>query len=621
MPNENFPVPYVIKDPYSVPIYLDERLLLLRLNQEVLDDEDRLRDFHESFSGLIYPFNIFENQNFKSKPQVHEPLNFRWYFIVENDDVDLNELTEKLKNHTDSSGKVVEGISYAYYAEGHRDEPEHYKAPLPNTFVIKLNKGVTESERKKLLTFLEGYEVMFCKEKSALLGASSPCEMLYFYVPGVSLERIFAIKEDLENQDEFTEYIDSFYFEYIPFKYPFSFNPDDTYYNTINMGWNMRAIFAGSPSGASTSHFSGWNISRGSPEIAIAIIDTGVQRHIDLEGYNGEGFRFHAIDEACRIFSGGALCISEENDPGIVGDIIPCSLDDHGTKVAGIALGTLNNNKGIAGLAGRCNLFSLNIIVLSWVDFLCALNKAIEEGVKVVNMSFGAHYSVVDCSAGTINCQYAPNIIQINEAIKRAHDNGMVLCAAAGNDGNSLTIEYPACHPLVIAVGASLKGEGQEASPTPGEVGYPETQLLYDKSHGNPTDFCLQPSSTTTIITQISVVAPGVDISTTDTSDPPVAISSAYSHTFGQTSAATAHVSGLAALIFSVNPRLSPSKVREIIETTAIKIQSHIEIWQGYGQINVFKALLEAYRSKSFLGFLKSEEKIIEEIKAESLPA
>jgi hypothetical protein len=149
-----------------------------------------------------------------------------------------------------------------------------------------------------------------------------------------------------------------------------------------------------------------------------------------------------------------------------------------------------------------------------------------------------------------------------------------VVVFAAGND-NENSVAYPARLSEVIAVGASSPcDERKSPSSCDGE-------RWWGSNYGPELD----------------VIAPGVLINTTDISSfrGYNAASGDYTSTFNGTSAATPHVAGLAALVLSANPSLTPDRVQQIIQDTADDIGSPGRDDQtGYGRINAHQAILRA---------------------------
>jgi subtilisin family serine protease len=133
-------------------------------------------------------------------------------------------------------------------------------------------------------------------------------------------------------------------------------------------------------------------------------------------------------------------------------------------------------------------------------------------GARVVNMSFTG-----------------PADTSIHDMVASLHRKGLVLVAAAGNDGPRAPAAYPAAYPEVIAVTATDADD----------------HLLKVANHGG----------------YVAVAAPGVDVFV-------AAPGGAYDFTTG-TSVAAAHVSGLAALLIARNPGLTPDAVQSVLMKTA----------------------------------------------------
>jgi len=157
-------------------------------------------------------------------------------------------------------------------------------------------------------------------------------------------------------------------------------------------------------------------------------------------------------------------------------------------------------------------------------------------GARVVNMSFTG-----------------PADASVHELITLLRSKGKVLVAAAGNDGPKAAPAYPAAYPEVIAVTATDADD----------------RLLNVANQGS----------------YVAVAAPGVDIF--------AAIpGGGYDFTTG-TSVATAHVSGLAALLISRNPSLTPEAVQSILMRTAKDLGPKGRDDEfGAGLVDAYEALL-----------------------------
>ncbi len=206
----------------------------------------------------------------------------------------------------------------------------------------------------------------------------------------------------------------------------------------------------------------------------------------------------------------------------------------HGTHVAGIIGASRTNNKGVLGVAN-----DVEIIVVRAVpngdeldkDVANAIRYAVDNGAKVINMSFGKSYS--------------PEKKWVDEAVKYADSKGVLLVAAAGND--NADVDARAQYPNRTG----LKGEEYKNWISVGALNFEggEKMVAPFSNYGKKG---------------VDVFAPGVAIySTTPGSE--------YQELDG-TSMAAPVVSGLAALLFSYFPELSHYEVKDIILKSAVKV-------------------------------------------------
>jgi len=304
-----------------------------------------------------------------------------------------------------------------------------------------------------------------------------------------------------------------------------------------------------------------WEITTGSEEIVIAVLDTGVKLdHPDLaatvwtnpgeipangldDDQNGKvddvhGWHFY---HQCS----GSECLPFEDD-----DL----RDDngHGTHVAGIAAAETDNQVGIAGISWGAQLMPVKVLDEyggGWYsDVIAGIVYAADNGADVVNLSLGGEESSQ----------------ALQEAVDYSHAQGVLLIAATGNTGG--TVLYPAACDHVLGVGATDVNDVR-----PGFSNY-----------GPETD----------------VVAPGVSIySTWPWLD-------GYWHKSG-TSMAAPHAAGLAALIWSARPDLSNDQVAQAISRTALDLGAPgWDEFYGWGRIDAYQALLSVGRFKLYVPFL-----------------
>lgn len=276
-----------------------------------------------------------------------------------------------------------------------------------------------------------------------------------------------------------------------------------------------------------------WDRSTGGSTVKVAIVDTGVDKsHPDLAANVVET---RAFADACS------------TGKDLVG---------HGTHVAGTIGGVGNNNAGVAGVNWKVSILAYCVngaggLPLSAVS--SAIDAAVAAGAKVINLSLGG-----ETTSPTMQTSIA--------AAVRA---GTVVVASAGNSGGMTADQlYPARDPNVITVSATG----------------PNDELAHYSSYGHAVD----------------VSAPGGDPSggsstcTTQNCIYSTLPGGRYGNLAG-TSMSAPHVTGLVALVFSVNPNLSPQQVQTILQETADDLgASGRDDKFGYGRINAQAAVERA---------------------------
>jgi subtilisin family serine protease len=280
-----------------------------------------------------------------------------------------------------------------------------------------------------------------------------------------------------------------------------------------------------------------WDLTTGRPETIIAVLDTGVDMtHEDLSGAfwtNPGETAGNNIDD-----DGNGFVDDVKGWDFADNDNAPDDDHGHGTHVAGIAAARIDNGKGIAGMAGHATIMPVDVFqhgIGTYEALIRAIIYATDNGARVINMSLGA----TSYSRGE------------EAAVDYAYDHGVVVVAAAGNSGRE-QIHYPGAHPHAIAVASTTYDDFFSTFSTRGDW--------------------------------VDVAAPGSSIYSTTRYN-------AYGLMSG-TSMATPHVSGLAALILSRNPTLTPDQVRSVIESTVDDLEpAGHDIFYGAGRINAGRAL------------------------------
>lgn len=208
----------------------------------------------------------------------------------------------------------------------------------------------------------------------------------------------------------------------------------------------------------------------------------------------------------------------------------------HGTAVAGVIAANRKNDLGIKGIADNVKIMALRAVPNGDErdkDIANAIRYAVDNGAKIVNMSFGKDYS--------------PQKQAVDKAVKYAESKGVLLIHAAGNDddNNDTKPSYPNRYYLDgkeasnwIEVGASAWGADS-------------TLAASFSNYGKKT---------------VNFFAPGVQLYTTSPAN-------AYDAMDGTSFAAPA-VSGVAALLMSYFPDLTPMQVKDILIKSTRKFDS-----------------------------------------------
>ncbi|OGG26625.1 hypothetical protein A2960_00440 [Candidatus Gottesmanbacteria bacterium RIFCSPLOWO2_01_FULL_39_12b] len=169
---------------------------------------------------------------------------------------------------------------------------------------------------------------------------------------------------------------------------------------------------------AADANRSAWNLTHGSKEVKVAVVDTGIdQNHEDLGGK----------------IVGQKNCTSSNTSDDLYG---------HGTHVAGTIAALTNNAKGVAGVGYNTTLINAKALgdngsgYYSWIAECIVWST--DNGAKVISMSLGGSSSSK----------------AMEDAINYAWNKGVVLVAAAGNSGNT-NPSYPGYFSQVISVAAT----------------------------------------------------------------------------------------------------------------------------------------------------------------------
>ena len=228
---------------------------------------------------------------------------------------------------------------------------------------------------------------------------------------------------------------------YAPYAAPPGYTPDDTYYD---LQWHYDLIDVPAAWAIMREAFSAGGPPRTPQTVRVAVIDTGIREHEDLDPSRlVDGYDIFAYD-------------SDPTDP------VFSQTKFHGTHVTGTLLATTANGLGVSGIGhtGASALVEvLPIRALSTAGTSFDLAMAVLYAVGLDNLSGqlpSEPASVINISLGQTA---APNDRTLKDAIQAAVDAGATVVAAAGNDGDSF-LRYPAMYDNTIAVGAIRRDGG-----------------------------------------------------------------------------------------------------------------------------------------------------------------
>jgi subtilisin family serine protease len=286
-----------------------------------------------------------------------------------------------------------------------------------------------------------------------------------------------------------------------------------------------------------------WDRTTGSSSVVVAVIDTGIDAsHPDLAGNVLPGKNF--LDNSTNV----------------------TDKDGHGTHVAGTIAAVGSNGQGMAGLAWHTKILPLKITEnringTSVAVAAGALMYAADSGAKISNNSYVGPYSQT-----------------VENAIAYANGKGMLVIAAAGNDGINITAQgsstsaYPcgSAQPNVICVAATDRLDNLASFSTPTCC----------------SSTCMQGSNYGASVVHLG--APGKEIVSTW----PGGI---YQTKCG-TSTAAPHVAGAAALLLAYHPTMTAAQVKSTILSTVDSLPSLAGKTISGGRLNIAKALQSIYQ-------------------------
>jgi hypothetical protein len=329
--------------------------------------------------------------------------------------------------------------------------------------------------------------------------------------------------------------------------------PDDQHYSLLwgleNTGQEIRD--ASGTADADIDADEAWNITTGSADVVVAVIDSGIDiGHFDLKDnlwINQDEAPGNGIDDDGNGYIDdvyGWNFVYNNNDV----------IDErgHGTHVSGTIAARGNNGIGVAGVCWQSSIMTLKVFGAgggaTFEDLAEAVLYAANNGAQVSNNSYGCHGGS-QCFSHTLE-----------DAIQVANDQDMLFVVAAGNDNsnNDVVIQYPCNSEVanVLCVAATDFNDDRASFSNDGKV-------------------------------NVDLGAPGVNIASTFPGN-------YYVYASG-TSMATPHVAGAAALTLSQDPTLSTAKLKRLLLGSVDPVTSLTNVTVTGGRLNVYRALTSEF--------------------------
>jgi thermitase len=291
-------------------------------------------------------------------------------------------------------------------------------------------------------------------------------------------------------------------------------------------GLNNTGQAGGSPD-ADIDAPEGWDLAglAGFPStggVKVGIVDTGIDKtHPDLAG--------KAVG-----------CATSYNSGLLIANGVCADDNGHGSHVSGTISANTNNGQGVSGVAFNSPIVMCKALATAagtglTSDIANCINWVAGQGVKVLSMSLGGGDNAT-----------------LKAAVQSAYNNGngVLIVAAAGNDGNA-TLNYPAAYPEVVSVAATDNRDHRASF-----------------SNAN---------------SDVEIAAPGVNVEST--------YAGGLYMTLSGTSMATPHVAGVAAVIADLNPTANAATLRSKLDAAVDDIgPAGRDTSFGFGRVNLCKA-------------------------------
>ena len=299
----------------------------------------------------------------------------------------------------------------------------------PNIFGNRLNI-LMENEDKSIMDLAKAFKEKYPEDKYKVVYYDNVVKRMQIEIPK---EERGQLKQAIPEQ--FAPDYKLFVFDETLFESRYT--PNDPAFGDVDKSWYLKAVNAEK----------GWDVTRGSEKVTIAIVDNGFNlNHPDLKGKSVQPYNVWKHSN----------------------EIFP-QQEDHGTHIAGTAVAIANNGIGLCGIAPDCKFMPIQVAdnrgMMTTTSVLDGILYALYQGADVVNVSLGSQFSNLSRLSESTQKELIRSHFKEEERLWQeimriaAHHNSTIVLAA-GND-NVLAgidaIQRPELFITVSAVGKDMQ--------------------------------------------------------------------------------------------------------------------------------------------------------------------
>jgi cell wall-associated protease len=320
----------------------------------------------------------------------------------------------------------------------------------------------------------------------------------------------------------------------------------------------------------------------------------GVMSEMPLGGFIREADSYLQISkQKLKYFSGDPNVLRREivgddynniNDNHYGNNNVAAGTPTHGTHVAGIIAASRGNGIGMDGIDDKVSIMALRVVPDGDErdkDVALAIRYAVDNGARVVNMSFGKYIS--------------PGKKWVDDAVRYAEEHDVLLVDAAGNEFQNLDsiTHYP---------NPEYELSGRNSC----------CWLTVGANAGGPDSLVMAPFSNYGK-KEVDLFAPGVKVYST--------LPGNQYASYSGTSMAAPMASGIAALLLEYYPELSARQLKYILIQSVMKLPENEVKWPGPGQWVAFSQLsasggiINAYNALKLAATMKGERDNVKKVK------